>query len=154
MKYLAISDRILLTFWVGGLWAIGYIAAPTLFAMLEDRSLAGELAGQMFQIIHYLGLFCGLLLIINMLVRKTLSWQLWVIAAMLLLVVCNLFVIQPMMQELKAIGLVEGSDVMKKFGRLHGASEVVYMVTSLLGLLVVATGLKQSKVGEQSSIHN
>lgn len=151
MKYITISDRILLTFWVGGLWAIGYIAAPTLFAMLEDKRLAGELAGQMFQIINYLGLFCGVMLIINMLVRKSLSWQLWAIIAMLVFVGCNEFLIQPMMHALKDVGLVDGSEAMKKFGRLHGAASVVYMATSLLGLIVVASGLKQQNTEGQSS---
>ena len=145
MKILNISDRILLTLWVGGLWAIGYIAAPTLFASLDDVKLAGRLAGNMFQIINYLGLFCGVFLAINLLVRKIRSWHLWVIIAMLVLVCCNQFVIQPMMHELKDVGLVEGSDAAKQFGRLHGAASVVYMATSLLGLALVAAGLSKQK---------
>ena len=32
------------TLWVGGLWAIGFMAAPALFASLKDRVLAGEVA--------------------------------------------------------------------------------------------------------------
>ena len=42
MTYLAFAQRILLTAWVGGLWAIGYIAAPTLFATLDDRAMADK----------------------------------------------------------------------------------------------------------------
>ena len=34
-----------ITLWVGGLWAIGYIAAPVLFSSLGDRQLAGVVAG-------------------------------------------------------------------------------------------------------------
>ena len=30
------------TLWVGGLWAIGFIAAPALFASLKDRVLAAK----------------------------------------------------------------------------------------------------------------
>jgi hypothetical protein len=37
-----------LTLWVGGFWAIGYLAAPMLFYNLDDRMLAGMLAGKMF----------------------------------------------------------------------------------------------------------
>ena len=33
---------------MGGLWAIGYLAAPVLFASLGDKMLAGMLAGKMF----------------------------------------------------------------------------------------------------------
>lgn len=148
MKYFTFSDRILLTFWVGSLWSIGYIAAPTLFAMLENRQLAGELAGQMFHIMNYLGLFCGVLLVINQLVRKNLHWQLWTMIAMIVLLACNEFVIQPMMHELKDSGLVEGSDAMRQFGRLHGVSAVMHMTASLLGLIVVSVGL--NTVNEKS----
>ena len=35
---------IVITLWVGALWAIGYMAAPTLFHVLDDRALAGKLA--------------------------------------------------------------------------------------------------------------
>ncbi|HEY9151095.1 MAG TPA: DUF4149 domain-containing protein, partial [Gammaproteobacteria bacterium] len=54
-----VGERILLTLWVGGLWAIGFIAAPILFAVLEDRTLAGTLAGEMFRALAWLGLVCG-----------------------------------------------------------------------------------------------
>jgi hypothetical protein len=36
------------TVWVGSLLAIGYLAAPVLFAQLSDRGVAGNLAGAMF----------------------------------------------------------------------------------------------------------
>ena len=37
---------IAITLWVGGLWAIGYIAAPVLFSSLGDRQLAVNERGQ------------------------------------------------------------------------------------------------------------
>jgi len=33
-----------ITLWVGGLWAVGYLAAPMLFYNLSDRMLAGMVA--------------------------------------------------------------------------------------------------------------
>ena len=42
--------------WVGGLWAIGYLAAPVLFASLGDRQLAGMVAGKLFALIGWVGL--------------------------------------------------------------------------------------------------
>ncbi|MEO8342514.1 MAG: DUF4149 domain-containing protein, partial [Gallionella sp.] len=39
------------TAWVGGLWAIGYLAVPVLFYAQPDRQLAGLLAGQMFALV-------------------------------------------------------------------------------------------------------
>ena len=100
---LAVSERILLTFWVGSLWALGYIAAPTLFATLEgDRPLAGVLAGQMFAVTAYLGLACGVLLLSGFAARRALrSWRAAAIAVMLVLTAVGQFAITPRMQELR-----------------------------------------------------
>ncbi|MFZ5594387.1 MAG: DUF4149 domain-containing protein [Pseudomonadota bacterium] len=141
MRMVSISERILLTLWVGGLWAIGYLAVPVLFHALDDRQLAGELAGRMFGILSIVGLMCGVLLLIGALYRAGARWQrawrVWVLLAMLVLVATGFFVLQPMMQDLKAQGLVEGSAQAAKFGRLHGISSIMYLVTSLLGLALV-----------------
>ena len=47
---------LLITAWVGGLWAIGYLAVPVLFYAQPDRQLAGMLAGQMFTLIIQCGI--------------------------------------------------------------------------------------------------
>ena len=65
-KLLPAAERILLTLWVGALWVAGFIVAPLLFAELDDRALAGSLAGSLFTITSYLGLVCGgVLLLFN-----------------------------------------------------------------------------------------
>lgn len=49
MKFTADAlQSIAITLWVGGLWVIGLIVAPSLFHTLTDRSQAGMLAGQFF----------------------------------------------------------------------------------------------------------
>ena len=45
MPIIKYSERFLLTLWVGGLWIIGYLVTPVLFKTLDNRQLAGELAG-------------------------------------------------------------------------------------------------------------
>ena len=50
MKWTDKLALIAITLWVGALWAIGGIAAPTLFYHLADKMQAGNLAGQMFEI--------------------------------------------------------------------------------------------------------
>ena len=141
MRFTLVGERILLTLWVGGLWAIGYVAAPTLFAILDDRQLAGALAGQMFHIISYIGLASGILLLASVLKRTGLEWRAWVLIIMLVLVATGEFVLQPMMESLKLQGLIEGSEAKKQFGMLHGVASVIYLVESLLGLALVAGGL-------------
>ncbi len=51
------------TLWVGGMWAIGFIVAPLLFATLPDRAVAGLLAGKLFSLIAWIGIACALYLI-------------------------------------------------------------------------------------------
>ena len=130
------GERILLTIWVGGMWAIGYMVAPALFANLEDRSLAGTLAGVMFEIIAYVGLACGsLLLMFNQLRRsqRRLNWRAVVLFAMLVLVGAGQFVLAPMIAEVRIAGASDSSS----FAQLHGLASLVFSMTSLLGLLLV-----------------
>lgn len=144
------AERSLLTLWVGGLWVAGYVVAPSLFATLDDRQLAGQLAGQVFRIMSYIGLLAGGLLLLSTLVRVggawLREWRVWALAAMLLLVIIGAFVIQPMMVELKLQsaqdGIVPGSAQAAAFGRLHGISSILFLISSVLGLGLVAVGLR------------
>jgi len=138
---LPIVERILLTAWIGGMWGVGYLAVPVLFSMLADRHLAGELAGRMFTIVSVLGLTCGGVLLAVAIYgagrRWRRNWRAWVLIVMLVLVSVGEFVLQPMMHELKGQGLAEGSAAAARFGVLHGISAMLYLVTSLLGLVLV-----------------
>jgi len=141
MKFYSVGERVLLTLWVGGLWAIGYIAAPTLFSLLDDKVLAGTLAGQMFHIISYVGFACGILLLISVFRRIRFQWQVWLLLIMLIIVASSEFIIQPMMEALKAQGLIDGSPIKKQFGILHGVASMLYLIVSLCGLTLVVFGL-------------
>ena len=134
------GEKLLLTLWVGALWAIGYIAVPTLFGTLEDRQLAGMLAGKMFTAVSYLGLFCAVILLISVfkrLEKVSASLEFWLLIIMLVLVAVGEFILQPQMAELKTIGLTEGSEAAQQFARLHGMASILYLLNSLLGLILV-----------------
>jgi len=140
------AERSLLTLWVGGLWVAGYVVAPSLFASLDDRQLAGQLAGQVFRLISYIGMTAGSVLLVSAVLRAgsewLREWRVWTLAAMLVLVLIGAFVIQPMMVELKLGGIVPGSAQATAFGRMHGISSVLFLITSVLGLALVAVGLR------------
>lgn len=144
MNYM-IPERIALTLWVGGMWITGYLVAPMLFATLDDRALAGMLAGKMFTAMSYVGLVCvGLLLLIHFLkpaVDGWRQWRRWVLLGMLLIVLLGEFVLQPMMAELKQLGLEEGSAAQQRFGMLHGISSTLFLINSLAGLALVIFGV-------------
>ena len=147
-------DRTLLTLWVGGLWISGYLVAPILFSTLDDRQLAGQTAGQIFQIMNYIGLIAGGYLLVSIIVgagdKIFRRWQLWVLIGMLLIIVVAAFVIQPMMQELKLQGIAEGTEQAKQFGRLHGVSSILFLINSILGLLLVATGFHKKSMNKRT----
>ena len=137
------SERILLTIWVGGMWAIGYIVAPVLFQML-DKATAGLIAGKLFAVISYIGIFSATALIISIVVKQGFNsrqWQLLVLIGMLVLVIIGQFVLQPMMAELKAVGISEINKA--EFGRLHGIASVLFLINSLAGLALVVSGLER-----------
>ena len=129
--------------WAGSLWTVGYLVAPTLFATLSDRALAGTIAGSMFHVQAMVSLVCGMLLML-LLWLATPDWRavrrrkvLAIIAGMLLCTVAVHFGLQPMMAELRASGLVEEA-VKSRFGLLHGVSSVIYLVQSVLAVWLLA----------------
>ena len=140
-QYLA---SLLLTAWVGGLWAVGYLAVPVLFSAQPDRQLAGLLAGQMFALVGYLGMVCGTYLLIQRIGvsgRAALRQPLFIaVAVMLLLTLIIQFGIQPVMADLKAQAMpveVMHSAFADRFKMLHGVSSILYLIQSLLGAFLV-----------------
>ena len=123
------------------MWTIGYIVAPVLFQML-DKPVAGNVAGQLFTIMSYVGLFSSVALIINIVINQgfnTKHWQLLTLIAMFVIIIIAQFVLQPMMAEIKAMGLTELNR--PEFGRLHGMASILFLVNSLAGLALVIVGL-------------
>ena len=120
------------------MWTVGYIVAPTLFNLLE-KSVAGNVAGQLFTIMSYIGLVCASLLIAGAVSRLgsgiIQSWVFWVLIAMLVIIVIGQFVLQPMMAELKASGITDLNR--SEFGKLHGIASVLFLINSIAGLVLL-----------------
>lgn len=133
-----------ITLWVGGLWAIGYLAAPVLFAELGDRQLAGMVAGKLFALIAWFGLAAALYLLIFLAARagtRVLRQAgFWLVLLMAGMAAVQLFGIQPLMAQLKLDALpreVMESVVRDRFATWHGISSIVYLLQSLSGLALV-----------------
>lgn len=141
---LVVRLRLLIaTLWVGSLWTVGYLVAPTLFATLPDRVLAGTIAGSLFRIEAWLAIACGVSLILlfsyrtyddSAPLRKTL---LKLTLAMLACTLFGYFGIQPFMADLReasaATGGVMSGDAKTQFGILHGVASGIFLIQSLLG---------------------
>lgn len=137
-------NLVAVTLWVGGLWTVGLIVAPLLFRGVTDRSLAGALAGQFFAAIAFVGIGCGLYLLIYRLVLSGAQAPkqpgFWILLLMLALTVAGQFGVQPILAGLKQQALpgeVMASIFRDRFAAWHGVSGVLYLIECVLGLALV-----------------
>ncbi len=133
--------------WVGSLLTVGYLVAPAIFSTMTDRQAAGMVAGSIFKLEAYLSLVAciGLMVLANLLVNRGLNlFRLirWLLLAMLLCSISAAFIFIPLMNALRDKVLAQGMSVMLSpsatlFGRLHGASSILFILQSLLGITLV-----------------
>jgi hypothetical protein len=135
---------VLLVMWVGSLLVLGAVVAPVLFTALDDKQLAGTLAGRMFVIGAWIGMAAGVFLLLYRLLRdgssalKTLFF--WLVLAMLLLTLAGHFGIQPILDNLKHQALplaVMKSVFADRFQQWHGISRILWIIQSVLGLVLI-----------------
>jgi predicted cobalt transporter CbtA len=126
------------------MWTVGYVVAPTLFGMIGDRTLAGNLAGRLFTLVAWIGLASAAYLLVFQLLRQ--RWRalrsglFWVVVAMALMTLASQFGIQPLMAQMKADAWpreVMSSVLRDRFATWHGVSSVLYLVQSVLGIVLV-----------------
>jgi uncharacterized membrane protein len=134
----------LLVLWIGGMWAIGYLAAPVLFAALDDKQLAGSLAGRLFDWMAWIGIAAAAYLLVYRIARdgaaalKTLFF--WIVALMLALILVAQFGVQPILQGLKDQAMPQAvmqSVFADRFRHWHGVSSILHLIQSALGLVLV-----------------
>ena len=141
---------ITLTLWIGGLWPIGYMVAPVLFATLESRQMAGLVAGRLFELIGWVGLV-SFVYVFGFLCTR---WRMrllqrrifWLLVVMVVLTAVSQFGIQPMMAQLKAEALprdVMESVLRDRFTQWHGISSILYLMQSMLGLWVMVSANRE-----------
>jgi hypothetical protein len=154
---LARTRLLVATLWAGSLWAVGYLAAPTLFATLSDRVLAGTIAGNLFTNQAWLSIACALVMLVLLWATQTSTGGIFagpaanmaaksrrtlliIVLAMLACTLVSHFGLQPMMAALRAAagpGGVMEEAAKNKFGVLHGISSVIYLIQSLLAAWLV-----------------
>lgn len=134
---------IVVTLWVGALWTTG-LSAYVLFDTLQDKQLAGSLAGRLFTIVSYIGMASAIILMIQRLLdygTGALKQSFfWAVFAMLLLVLAGHFGIQPILAQLKASAMpadVMNSVFASRFKNWHGVASVAYLAECLLGFVLV-----------------
>ncbi|MDC8756297.1 DUF4149 domain-containing protein [Janthinobacterium fluminis] len=134
------------TLWAGSLWTVGYLVAPTLFATLSDRALAGSIAGSMFRNGAVLSAAFALLMLALLrrdaagLAPRRRRLLTGLVLAMLACVLLNYLGIQPLIaaiREAAGPGGLDASPQRKLFGMLHGVSMLVYLAQSALAAVLI-----------------
>lgn len=146
LRYLMLLSLIV---WVGGLILFAFVLAPTAFAVLPSRHLAGAVVGRSLGILHWMGLISGLVflsssLLYSYLVRGTtnvFAGRNILIVLMLALTLISQFGIIPRMDALRAsIGEIDSvppdNPARLQFDALHAWSTRVEDGVLLLGLVV------------------
>ncbi|VFR82428.1 Probable transmembrane protein [plant metagenome] len=133
--------RVLAALWVGALWCVGILVAPTLFATLSPAE-AGMMVGKLFFALASFGLVAAvLMLLLDRLGGGELLGRAGRLAAMLMAVGVGVgyFGLKPLMDHgrvLLAAGITPPP--WADFGLLHGVSSLIYFLVALLGLRLVA----------------
>ena len=153
MFVLRFASVVLLAMWIGGLAALGGVGAPAIFATLEahdpsgGRTLAGAVFGAVFSRFQHVTWGIAGLLFAVLGVRAALGprprrfgLRMWTIAGMLALSVITALVLTPRIDRLRestpgTIAALPDNDPRKiSFGRLHGLSNGLMVVTLVAGL--------------------
>jgi predicted permease len=140
-------QSLILAFWAGMTWTIGFVVAPLLFSWLADPAAAGDIAARLFHWQAWMALplavvFVGLTLQLSP-ARRISRSTVWLSGVAIVCVLIGYFALQPLMSEARlamAAG-IEGGRM--RFGALHAVAGVLYLVQGLaLAVLVVTTALR------------
>ena len=132
-----VARGVVLSLWAGSLWTVGYLAAPTLFAVLDDRRLAGEIAGRMFYAETWLSLVCAALILlpefIGNLRRAIFRLDNILVIVCVVLLVGAEWGVRPLMDASRLADGGTGPD----FAMWHGVAAGMYLCASIVALVLL-----------------
>jgi tellurite resistance protein TehA-like permease len=153
LRFLSLTT---LSLWIGGLGILGGIAAPVMFATLQEqdpvggRETAGVVFGVIFQHFQSVSWICGGALLALFGVRaalgprpRRLAVRVWILVAMLGVSIATSVWLVPRIDRIRnsapgIIASLPADDPRRiEFGRLHGLSNGLMLVTLAGGLLLL-----------------
>jgi hypothetical protein len=139
-----------LVVWVGGIIFLSFVEAPTAFHVLPSRHMAGSVVGHSLGVLHWMGLFAGVVFLGSSMLLSSLTTgsaqplaaRHVLIGLMLLVTVVSQFGISPKMAPLRAqfgdIDTVPATDPGRvQFDALHVWSVRLEVAVLLLGMAVI-----------------
>ncbi len=136
--------------WIGGIIFLSFVEAPTAFSVAPTRHMAGTVVGHSLSILHWMGLFSGVVYLGSSMLLSSLTTDSAqpfavrhvLVLAMLLLTVVSQFGISPKMASLRAsFGDIDSvpadSPERVRFDALHRWSVRLEVAVLALGLATV-----------------
>ncbi|HZE26497.1 MAG TPA: DUF4149 domain-containing protein [Terriglobales bacterium] len=134
--------------WIGGIVFLSFVEAPTAFSVLPSRHMAGTVVGHSLGILHWMGLFAGVVFLGSSMLLSSLNTgsaqpvaaRHILVCAMLLLTVVSQFGVSPKMTALRAsfgdIDSVPADNPARvQFDSLHVWSVRLEVAVLVLGLV-------------------
>lgn len=156
MLALRYAALVAIALWVGGLIALGAVAAPAIFNVIDvqrvadGRMLAGAVFGEVLRRFHVVTYACGAAVLLSLVVRAALgprpsrfAVRFTLGSVMLAAMLYSGFVLTPAIERARAAAggapssLSDGDPRRVQFGRLHGFSTLLLLVPVLGGMTLL-----------------
>lgn len=152
MIALRYASLLALVVWLGGIVVIAALVAPVTFGVLQaqvpagGRALAGGVMTELFRRFYLVAVTCGVVLLVSFVAQAVLgprprqfAIRTAIAAAMLAFTVYGGSVVSPRLNRLRsAVSAASPDDpVRAQFGRLHGISTTLMLVTAVGGLVLL-----------------
>jgi hypothetical protein len=154
----------LLLLWLGGAIFFAAIVAPSLFATLPTRTLAGVVVGRVLPSIFYAGMVVGLVtVVLDRQARGEFNWGGGATGGIVILLSCAVaqFLIAPRIERVRASigGAIESLPAddprRAEFGRLHAVSVGwlgIAMLCAVIVAIIAARSLHRTVAAERSPL--
>jgi uncharacterized membrane protein len=147
VRYLMLLSLVV---WIGGLIFFSFVLAPTVFAVLPTRQLAGSVVSRSLGIMHWMAITCGVVFAITSMidsrivngVAEPFAARNLIVYAMIILTLVGMFGIASRMlalrEQMNPIDAVPHDDARRvEFNRLHHWSTRIEGSVLVLGLALL-----------------
>ena len=147
IRYLMLLSLVV---WIGGLIFFAFVLAPTVFAVLPTRQLAGNVVSRSLGILHWMAISCGVVFAVTSMIDSRLvngvaepfALRNLIVYAMLILTLVGMFGIASRMlalrEQMNPIDAVPHDDARRvEFNRLHVWSTRIESSVLVLGLALL-----------------
>ena len=146
----SLLETIAIVAWLGSLTVVGYLVAPVLFQNLPKMK-AGDIAGQLFHLVSYIGIISAVVLICSGSLKQGLrgffgSLKGFFMSIALLCTIISEWIITPVIVALKTKGKnMLYQQIGGSFAAWHGVSQIIYLITAISLFLFVVFWVRELK---------